>query len=281
MTHGFLPEHDSTLRGGTLSWTSASPDTFFQVNFTPPVAGISLSSHVTLDLRVERARDLQLNLTETTDFTLQLVDANDGLSAPVRIADFLDLRGPVGWANGTHRMLQTARIPLSNFAPITLESIRGVRVTFDQTPSGTIHVANIRATAGDAESLSAVPFPPNVGSTARSTGPASGRGMLSVSSGRIAALARVTRMDLGSAIDLAIVGDTPFPGLEELPVLRSGNVEVTTLSRFPDPWDMRRLTFTLSAAQFAALNEGQGLSVHYGEREVWKLGRLDKRRLAP
>jgi hypothetical protein len=281
VTHGFLPEHDFGLRGGTLSWSNAGPSTFFQVNFTALAAGISLSAHATLDLRVERARDLQLNLTETTDFTLQLVDMNDGLSAPVRIADFLDLRGPVGWANGTHRMLQTARIPLANFAPIALESIRGVRLTFDQTPSGTIHVANIRATVGDAESVSAAPFPPNVGSTARSARPASRLATPSVSTGRIAALARVTRLDLGGAIDLAILGDTPFPGLEELPVLHSGDVQVTTLSRFPDAQDMRRLTFTLSAAQFAALKQGQGLSVSYGEREVWKLGPLDKQRLTP
>lgn len=64
-------------------------------------------------------------------------------------------------------------------------------------------------------------------------------------------------------------------------MLRSGKVEVTTLSRFPDPGDMRRLTFTVSAAQFAALKDRQALSVHYGEHEVWRLGPLDKRRLAP
>jgi hypothetical protein len=283
VTHGFLPEHAAALRGGTLSWTNASSNTFFQVNFTPAQApGVSLSPYFTLDLRVERARDLQLNLSDTTDFTLQLVDANDGLSAPVRIAEYLDLRGPVGWANGTHRMLQTARIPLANFAPITLESIRALRLTFDQTASGTIHVANIRATVADAESPSAVPFPSNFVPQAGAGGPASGMGsILTVAAGRIATLARVTRSDLANAIDLEVVGDTPFPGLQELPVLRSGKVEVTTLSRFPDPADMRRLTFTLSAAQFAALKDRQALSVHYGEREVWKLGALDKRRLSP
>lgn len=154
-----------------------SPSTFFQVNFTPVQApGVSLSPYFTLDLRVERARDLQLNLTDTTDFTLQLVDANHGLSAPVHIAEYLDLRGPVGWANGTHRMLQTARIPLTNFAPIALESIRGLRLTFDQTVSGTIHVANIRATVADEESLSAVPLPSNIVPPSGGGRPASGVG---------------------------------------------------------------------------------------------------------
>lgn len=282
VTHGYLPEHDSTLRGATVSWTSASPDSFFQVNFTPRAAGVSLRPYFTLDLRVERARDLELNLADTTDFTLQLVEANDGLSAPVRIADYVDLRGPVGWANWTHRMLQTARIPLSSFAPTTLESIRGVRLTFDRTQSGMIHIANIRATVGEAESLATAPSAPSVAPSARPAGRARGTASLQgASSGRITALARVARRDLANAIDLAIVGDTPFPGVADLPVLRRGNVEVTTLSRFPDPGDMRRLTFTLSAAQFAALSDGQALSVHYGEREVWKLGALDKRGLAP
>ena len=280
VTHGFLPEHDNGLRGGTLSWSSASPDTFFQINFTPPGTGISLSSHVTLDLRVERAIDWQLNLTDTTDFTMQLVDASDGLSAPIRIAEFLDLRGPVGGVSGRHRMLQTARIPLAYFAPIELDAIRAVRLTFDRTSSGTIHLANIRATVGEAESLLAVPYTPDAGSAFRAAGPAR-TGAPRVSSARVTSLARVTRADLRGAIDLAIMGDTPFPGVEELALLRSGDVQVTTLGRFPDPSDMRQLIFTLSPAEFAGLKQGQSLGVHYGEREVWKLGPLNKGRLAP
>jgi hypothetical protein len=56
----------------------------------------------------------------------------------------VNLVGPVGTAtNNLHPMLQTARIPLGDFQA-DLTQVRGVRVTFDVTASGAIHLADIR-----------------------------------------------------------------------------------------------------------------------------------------
>jgi len=146
IVHGTVPEHDpEQFRGAQISWSSAGAGTFFQTNFTDTGSGISLQRYETLDLRVDRAFD-SLNPATATDFTVQLVSAQNVLSAPQRIASYLDLSGPVGLSFERHSMLQTARIPLSRFAPTTLGSIRGVRLTFDRTPSGDVYVGNIRAT---------------------------------------------------------------------------------------------------------------------------------------
>jgi hypothetical protein len=147
IAHTTLPQHDDALRGGSIAWESGGSSTYFQTNFAPSGSGISLVGYETLDLRLDRARDPDLNPSEnSTNFTVQLVNGQDVLSAPQQIATYLDLIGPVGGPGGYHSMLQTARIPLSSFAPTTLSSIRGVRLTFDQTDAGSVYVANIRAT---------------------------------------------------------------------------------------------------------------------------------------
>jgi hypothetical protein len=105
--------------------------------------------------------------------------------------------------------------------------------------------------------------------------------MQPVSSGRIASLVRGSRRDLPGAIDLEVQGDSPFPLRNELPVLRGGDVEVT-LSRYPDPHNLHRLTFSLTPEEFAALRDGESLSVRYGDAGArWDVGVLNKSRLAP
>lgn len=147
MLHTVVFEHDPSSRGAHIVWENGSASVFFQTNFTPTGSGLSLLGYETLDLRVDRSFNELLNPSETaTDFTVQLVSADDVLSAPQRIASYVDLIGPVGGPLDRHSMLQTARIPLAGFAPTTLNAIRGVRLTFDRTSSGVIYVANIRAT---------------------------------------------------------------------------------------------------------------------------------------
>jgi hypothetical protein len=144
ITHGPLPEHDSELSGGTITWMSGGTNTFFQTNFAPIGSSISLTQYGTLDLRVDLASS-SLNVTPTTDFSVQLVNAQNRASVARRISQFVSLTGPVGGPGGPHSMLQTARIPLVTFG-MPLNAIRGVRLTFNVTPTGELYVANIRAT---------------------------------------------------------------------------------------------------------------------------------------
>lgn len=145
--HTTIVEHDSALRAGSITWDAGGANTYFQTNFTRSGLGLSLLAYESLDLRVDRAFDTTRNPSgNPTDFTVQLVSAQNVLSAPQRIASYLSLVGPVGGPGGYHSMLQTARIPLGSFAPTTLNAVRGVRLTFDRTGSGAIYLANMRAT---------------------------------------------------------------------------------------------------------------------------------------
>ena len=111
-------------------------------------SGFNLTSYQLLDLRIDRAFDA-LNPPSSTDFEIQLVNANNSLSASVSMSAYNQrIDGPVGGGinSARHSMLQTVRIPLSHFGSATLSSIRGVRLTFSATPSGHVYVANIRAT---------------------------------------------------------------------------------------------------------------------------------------
>ena len=88
--------------------------------------------------------------------------ADGSVSNAVPLCRYADLRGPVGgydsyncvdtdsagkcirWADAYHPILQTVRIPLAHFINADLSQVRGVRLIFDITPSGSIYVANIR-----------------------------------------------------------------------------------------------------------------------------------------
>src|SRR5262249_1645734 len=118
-------------------------------NWTTAGAGNDISSYVTLDLRVSRRFDtLNGPVDSITNFSIQLAHADGTLSSPVQLNAYTSLTGPVGAAvppSGLrHPTLQTARIPLADFAGANLTQIRGARLTFDGSSSGAIYVANLR-----------------------------------------------------------------------------------------------------------------------------------------
>ncbi|WP_375764880.1 hypothetical protein NR798_24490 [Archangium gephyra] len=266
--HGPLPEHDPLLQGARISWSSAGKDTWFQANFTPPGQGLSLKNYATLELRVERAPSGLNSYFEPAHFSVQLVDAEGSLSEPLDIADFVDLRGPVGGPFGDfHSMLQTARLPLAAFQADDLQHIRGVRFTFDKTPSGELFVANLRASKQGA--LTSYPS---------ITGPAPRNEL----SSRPPVQRRVPGKLVGfqsrkdGRIDLELRSDVPFAVRDALLTLKVGELEVVA-SRYPDPNDQRRVVFTFSARELARVKAGEPLEVRYGpgpSAHEWTFGPL-------
>ena len=267
--HGPLFEHDRLLQGARISWTSAGPDTWFQANFTPPGEGLSLESYATLDLRIDRALSGLNRFLEPTHFSVQLVDAKGRLSEPLDIADFVDLRGPVGGPFGDfHAMLQTARLPLQAFRADDLEEIRGVRFTFDQTPSGELFVANLRASTRGAITHYPLASRPPSGSGETRAAPLARRQV----PGRIVRL--LMRKD--GLLELELRGDEPFAVRDELLTLVVGGLESTS-SRYPDPNDLRRVVFTLAPQGLARVKAGEPLRVRYGagpSNPEWTFGPL-------
>ena len=159
IVHGTVPNHDPSLRAGRISWTTAGPGTYFQTNWTPVGQGLFLTGYTTLELRVSR-QSSSLNTTTPTDFSISLQSPDHISRGSVKLSSYTDpnfvgqpgnqsnLKGPVGSTDGgLHPILQTVRIPLRDFpgfATALGTQVHGIRLTFDQTSSGAIYVANIR-----------------------------------------------------------------------------------------------------------------------------------------
>lgn len=271
VTHTTLPEHDSTLRGGSISWTSGGANTYFQTNFAPIGLGFSLVPYSTLDLRVELASS-PLNVTPTTDFSVQLVNSQNQRSVARRISQFVSLTGPVGGPFGPHSMLQTARIPLLSFG-MPLSSIRGVRLLFNATASGAIYVANIRATTSATGFALATPTPIPLKPTGAPTAPPAVAAAVPrvIASGQILSVgSTLAPQAVGGGVDIEVASSTNFPVIDDLFVLHVGGVDVD-VSRYPNAADTQRLVFTLSPRQFAALRAGDPATVS-GGGTLWQLG---------
>ena len=272
VSHGPLPEHDPSLRGALITWTNAASNVFFQTNFAPIGSSISLAAYNTLDLRVDLASD-PLNVTPTTDFSVQLVNAQNRTSVARRISQFVSLTGPVGGPGGPHSMLQTARIPLLTFG-MPLSAIRGVRLMFNATPTGALFVANIRATVSTVPlavtSSASVASPTSSTPAAPSPVPVVPR---AITTGQIVSIgATSTAQTVGGGTDIEVSSSTPFPVIDDLLVLHIGRVDIS-VSRYPDPGNMQHLIFTLTPREFASLRTGDDVSVS-GGGTLWQLGKF-------
>jgi len=157
-----VPEHDDTLHAAAINWLSSGSNTYYQDNWATAGNGTDVSSFLNLDFRISRQlNQVASNPAGRTNFSIQLVLAN-GLSTPVSLCKYTDLRGPVGvfrcinnpgtgctqYATFLHSILQTVRIPLADFGSVDLTKVRGVRFSFNNTSSGSIYLTNIRFTRG-------------------------------------------------------------------------------------------------------------------------------------
>jgi hypothetical protein len=146
-----MPYHDESLKALLMNWSAPGSDKFLQINWKPSGQGTDVSNHQTFDFRISR-NSVGTNVRGATNFTIQLVMANDSLSNGVKLCNYAYVDGPVGGyapnaSTGTYReVLQTVRIPLTAFTGANLSQIRGVKITFDESPVGSIHLANLRFT---------------------------------------------------------------------------------------------------------------------------------------
>ncbi len=268
ISHGPVPDHDEGQTAGAISWTA--PGGYFQTNWSAPGTAVDISDYRTLDLRVSRQAS-ELNPGGDTTFSVQLVHADQTLSAPVPLDRHASLTGPVGVIDPVgdtypHSIMQTVRVPLGEFD--TAAGIRGVRLTFDGTATGAIYVADVRlsnrtelpgaATGADQPTAAAV-----FGATGQPE------------AGSVVAIRSTTGIATGAS-DVAITVSSPtgFPVRDELVALRVGGTEVLR-SAYPSG-DTRQLTFTVTRAEWDALQTGDPLSVGYGDTTVTTLGPLDK-----
>lgn len=297
IVHGTVPNHDPSLRAGRISWTAAGSNTYFETNWTAVGHGMPTSSYKTLEIRVSR-QNSSLNTDAPTDFSISLRSSGNFNTGTVKLSKYLDpnfvgqsghkslLQGPVGSTDGgLHPILQTVRIPLTDFPGYgnsIAGRVHGVRLTFDQTGSGAIYVANIRlsnfsVTSGDA---------PDAGDLIEEAQQTGGSTVPDVirHPAVITSLSRQSAPQLGGAsgVEITIASPEVFPVRDAMLSLRIGTKDFT-LSRYVGG-DLHRVTFTLTDAEFASLPAGAPVVAHYGKTtasgHVWDCGRLDKQTMA-
>ncbi len=296
ISHGRVPNHDASLRGGSISWTTAGPNTFFQTNWTAAGSGTNISSYTTLELRVSRQNN-SLNPSTPTDFTIRLMGAAGvggigSMSGSLKLSTYIDpnfagtsghqsyLQGPVGsTAGGPHPILQTVRIPLADFPgwQLVSRSVHGIRLTFDQTGQGAIYVANIRLSTSPvnlAEPRGTEDLVEELQQSDRPVAPS-----VLLHTGVITAVSHqpsLWQRNGAPGVEIEIASPDIFPVRDSLLTLNIGSRYFTT-SRYATD-DLHRVVFSLTAEEFASLPAGAAVIVQYGERtrgDIWNCGKLN------
>jgi hypothetical protein len=262
--HGTVSEHDAVLKAANVSWTAASDQTFYEIPFTGTGVGLDASAMKTFDFRVSLQNSTG-SATEPTNFTVQLVNADNTVSQPRKIRDYVELYQP-----GGHVVLDSARIPLTEFAGADLTKVRGVRFTFNDTAAGAIHLASVRFSRSEA--------PRSTVSTGTYVGldtPGGSHETVNVDSGNQRPVLRA-RPD--AEIEVELTSATAFPVTDDLPRLRVGNRDIV-MSRFADDGDTHKIIFRMTPQEFASLPNGAGMKVRYGDElanREWNFGKFDK-----
>jgi hypothetical protein len=289
--HRGLPDHAPAQRVAAISWSrraAVSPSAYFQTNWASPGAGRDLRGYRTLELRLsEQCRGADycdepspLDPTGDLDFSLALVKRDGSLSPSVPLKRYASLQRPAGIDYFLRPILQTVRIPLSDFGSSALAAARGLRLTFDRSSSGAIHVGNIRVSTRGAATAGTAPLV--VAGTAQERGAVAADTVAAAETSRIVAVRtvapsgrRVVAEAAAARVEIEVESTRRFPVSDALPELRVGG-ERFRLSRFTGQSSGGRLAFTLPAAAFAALPEGATASVVIGAQRPWSLGRLRK-----
>jgi hypothetical protein len=300
VTHTGVPEHDGVLEAASLAFGAADAESpaserFLEIPLSAAPAGVDLSGYTHLEFRT--GRESGDDLLAPTPLSVLLVNADGSLSEPLDTAAYaVRLDGPVGGPYNTHIVLQTARLPLTDFVGATRESLRGVRFVFPGAGGATVYIASLRASLGTG-SLSPVQA---TGAPARpDTRTASGSDITllpgsngsQVLPGERPPLVRQLNVDGNSVVavrntedqnvEIEVLTEQPFQPLDDQLVLEIGDVRCTR-SRHPDG-ELERAVFTLDARSFAAARDGDTIIVRYASNDMrqWEFGPLEKARLLP
>jgi hypothetical protein len=304
-TYGTVPDHDPVIsQAARINWTTAGTGNFFQTSWTANgVAGIDITGggYQTLDLRVSR-QDSTDN-APTTDFSISLVGANGVMTRSLLLSKYIDpnfagtvatrksnLTGPVGSTVELHPILQTVRIPLTDFGNYAFiaPQLHGVRLIFDQTTKGAIYVTNIRLSTqigGGAATYPPHPDPPDPPAAAQDETPppapvVHGCRVLSVA-------AEAGAWELGGDPGYRILvqsADGEFPIRNEAPIMVIGTGDApplsnaVTVSLGDEPMVEDEQGFTLTTGQYQGLPAAAHVVVQFGDApqpaEYWDCGSL-------
>lgn len=273
VSHGSVPEHDDGLRAARVTWR-ADGGTALDITWAGADAGVDVRGFDTFDFRVSRAQS-SLN-PSSTNFRVALINAAGTLTPSVPLTEYATLSGDPG-----HVTLQTVRIPLGRFRNASLDKVRGVRFSFTSSRTGSVYLADLRASKAVQPAMAPA-------GTAGTTVVASsdGPGTTTRTHGNtVVAFRKKADGPAGALteVEVELQSDDAFVVADALPLLLVGDQEVA-LSRYPDDGDTRRLIFSLTPTQYAALRAGDPVTVQYGKtkpRFRWTFAPVDGSQLTP
>jgi hypothetical protein len=264
--------HDATQRAANVAWSS--PAGFLQLNDTTS-AGIDVSPFRALEFRVgiqcfQPLCSAAPDPTGDVDFSISIANADGSQSSALTLKSLAVVRRPVG-SFSANVIMQTVRVPLTQFTGAQLASFKGVRFTFNRTSSSRIYLANVR--------LDKTPTGPG-GLLAVVTAQRAQRGSVVRAAAaneinRIVAIRRKgAAAEAGRAVvEIEVYSSRAFPVSNALPVLTIGDKSFD-LSRF-DGQDTHKMVFVLPAEEYAELKPAD-VSVRIGGAAPWRFGRLVK-----
>lgn len=266
VTHGGVSEHDPILKAASIKWTSAT-DTYFEVPFVAPGASVDASAMKTLDFRVSR-QNTNPPSTGALSFSIRLVNKDGTLSQAVKLSSYLDVST---W--GGHAVLDTARIPLSDFTNAQLANIKGVRFQFDDTATGAIFLTSVRLSRSALVNTSA-PIDPGTNNNLNDTN-GTQQDTVAILTGN-----QVNGMQLGPSneVEVELQSGYQFPVTDDLPRLRIGSHDVL-VSGFREHGDTHNIVFKISKDELANLPSTAPMKVRYGADHAtyeWDFGTFRK-----
>ena len=309
--YGTVPDHDPVLSNAlNVSWPlmgmAGDAKTYFETDWTPNnKPGKDIRAYKTLDIRVSRERSA-VNPAGPSDFSIVLVGANGVTTRSVKLSTYIDpnfaglagnesdLTGPVGTSIELHPILQTVRIPLTGFGNFAFigPQVQGVRLIFDQTPTGAIYVTNIRlSTQIGGGAANYPPIPPPIPEPSVSSRPlVQAQTTAAVPVAHPASIVSITQVgnapELGGAAGYRILVESKsgaFPLRNERLVMIVGDgtapplADPQVFTKGYDPLVAGQKVFTLTTSQFQSLSKGKRVIVQFGEGlkpEYWDCGVL-------
>lgn len=262
-----------------LTWTSASDQNFHEIRLAPAGKSLDLSSYATIDFRVGNEA---ATISDPTGigFTFQLIDAAGNV-------DSVDSKQLVWIGPSSHSstlQLQTVRIPLIYLRNVQLSQAQAIRFVFNQTASGTLVMANVRASkswgVGSEGPQMALVIPESMIPPGLR---AEGMGLHSVLTGKKIEKKRKTVFganvskvkEKAKFVEFEVESDEAFPVTAALPSLIIGTSEFKG-AEFTDTKTLKKLKFRIPTEQYETLDAGMNMTVKFGKSSLkeWNVGKF-------
>jgi hypothetical protein len=284
----------------SLACQESSPPIFTEI----PIVTNTANAQVICD------RPFPENADGRIDFSVSLVTASGRVTRSVPVSRYARLHNPVGGKStffslfppiedftvlSIHPLLQTVRIPLADFGISATTPVRGVRFSFDQSPEGSIYLANVRFSRPSPERP---PAPRLLASSLRKVTPVTSkvttstvvqkiqparRQKIAARNGGVISSIRPARNATSSnsksapapaLIEVSLSALHPIPVRNALLKLQIGN-RLFMLSRFATTGDTTKVTFSMTPEEYGALSDGANVELIVGPERL-AFGKLNK-----